>query len=797
MSNIVFFSTLSMAKINPSNRTIDLSVEAELNKTSIGQLTLSVTPEDALLLKWSELEPSLAKILYPSALDSLKSDLDGVLISQQSLEAKGFSVAFDLSDFSLKMSAPLELIRPQSLSVKTDSARPKSDLPTDISGYFNLYSSYLYQRDEVEETTSEQLDLRSEMVMNWQGWVIENDNEYTSSSTSDESNIKRTGSRLVHDLPLDGARISIGDNYSFGSYFQSSTRMLGLSVTHDYSLVSDRATRPSASRSFTLTSPSSVEVLVDNLVVKRLNLAAGIYSLNDIPLNEGSNDITLRITDNVGVVTYVNFDVTTGLDLFAKGELEYELHVGVPAELQDQLEYQYDEPFISGYLNYGLRLSWTVGANAQADEFVQQVGLKNIYASPIGQIAFENAFSASDENGQAYRLVYSTFTDNSPAHQDFSLGYEYSTRNFRQLGYRPDTDEDTANTEHQIQANYSFFITPTLQTSLSTNFSKDYNQEDFNKSLGITFSKDLAKGQFRYSVGGQWEETQGERDWSVSLSFSYRLSNQRKVKLSHQSDTDKTRLEFTQENDQRYVGALNVRAGVEKNEDDEAALDLTTLYNGNRFTASFDQASYYDQLNAQSAQHQSRLSLSTSVAFAGSQWAVGKTINDSFAVVDAHPTLGDRTIELGSYDDEYRASNKDFDSILVSDLNSYSHSSITVDVHDLAPGYDIGSGVLSFYPSYRSGYGLVVGTEANISVIATLLNDKKEPLALQVGTAICTTDSSKKENTFFTNRSGRFAITGLKPCLYEVTLKDEKQSTFNIDVKKGEQLQRIGEIYVH
>ncbi|MGO3407789.1 fimbria/pilus outer membrane usher protein [Marinomonas sp.] len=797
MSNIVFFSTLSMAKINPSNRTIDLRVEAELNKTSIGQLTLSVTPEDALLLKWSELEPSLVKMLYPSALTSLKSELDGELISQQSLESQGFSVTFDLSDFSLKMSAPLELIRPQTLSVRTDSARPKSDQPADISGYLNLYSSYLYQRYEVEETISEQLDIRSEMVMNWQGWVIENENEYSSVSAAGESSITRTGSRLVHDLPLDGARIEIGDNYSFGSYFQSSTRMLGVSITHDYSLVSDRIIQPSASRSFTLTSPSSVEVLVDDQVIRRLNLASGVYSLNDIPLNEGSNDITLRITDNVGVVTYVNFDVTTGLDLFAKGEFEYELHVGVPAELQDQLEYQYSEPFISGYLDYGVTTDWTVGANAQADEFVQQVGLKNIYASPIGQIAFENAFSSSDENGQAYRVVYSSFTDNSPAHKDFSLGYEHATRYFRRLGYRPDTDDTTVNSEHQILANYSFFVTPTFQTSLSANLSRNYDQEELNKSFAVLFSQDLAKGQFRYSVGGQWEENQGEDDWSVSLSLSYKLSSQRKVKLSHQSSRDSTRLEFSQENDQRYVGALNVRAGIEKNDENEAALDLTTQYNGNRFTASFDQASYYDQLNAQSAQHQSRLSLSSSVAFAGGHWAVGKTIDDSFAVVDAHPTLGDKTIVLGSYDDEYRASNKDFDSILINDLSSYSYSSVTVDVNDLAPGYDIGSGVLSFYPSYRSGYGVVVGTEANISVIATLLDENKEPLALQVGTAVCTTDSNKKESTFFTNRSGRFAITGLKPCLYEVTLKDAKSSSFKIDVKKGEQLQRKGEIYVH
>lgn len=768
-----------------------------MNKSSLGQVTLSVTPEDALLLKWNELEVSLSKSLYPDTVSKLKKQVDDGLLSQQGFASAGLSLDFDLSDFSLGITVPLDLIKPQSLSLQPENRSLTSEKQANLSGYLNLYSSYLYQIDEANDSSSNQLDLASEAVLNWQGWVFENDNEFTSSSTSDEANITRTGTRLIHDMPIDGMRVSIGDSYSYGSYFQSSSRILGASIAHDFSLVSDVPIRPSASRSFTLSSPSSVDVIVSDQVVQRLNLSAGTYSLSDIPISEGTNDITLRITDSVGVVQYVNFDITTGLDLFAQGELEYEFHMGIPAELQDRLDYDFDEPLMTGYLEYGVTSSWTIGVNGQGDRFSQQIGFKNIYASSVGQFAFENVFSYNDVTGQAYRLVYSTFTDNSATHKDFSIGYEYATQYFSQLGYRPDSEDNFQASEHILQANYSFFPTPTLQTSLSANISRDYDSDVFDKSLGVSFSKELANNQFRYSVGTQWDQDEDGSELSVSLSLTYKFNNLRELKLSHQSSSDTTRLEYSQESDLRYVGAYSATAGIEKNEDEAAALDLTTQYNGNRFFASFDQASYYDQLNAQSALHQSRLSLSSSIAFADGSWALGKTINDSFALVNAHSSLGDKTITLDQYNGEYRASNDGFSTILVSDLSAYSNSALSVDVKDLPPGYDIGSGIWSFYPSYRSGFSVTVGTAANISIIATLLDDSKAPLSLLVGSAVCIKDSVPKEIQFFTNKSGRFAITGLKPCTYQITLNNEKKSTFEIDVKEGEQLQRKGEIYVH
>ena len=197
----------------------------------------------------------------------------------------------------------------------------------------------------------------------------------------------------------------------------------------------------------------------------------------------------------------------------------------------------------------------------------------------------------------------------------------------------------------------------------------------------------MVNSQWRYTAGAQWDELKGEREWGINLSFTYKFNNQHRVKLSHQSRRDKTRLEFTQDSNQRFVGALNFRAGLESNELNKTILDLNMQYNANRFAANLEHASFYKDLNARSAYHQSRVSLSSSIAFADDAWAFGKPIYDSFALVNAHKSLENKVITLGRVENDYRADNRDFKTILLNDLSSYDNINIPVDIDDLAPGY--------------------------------------------------------------------------------------------------------------
>jgi len=800
MRSLIFFLLLtlslhSFAKINPTNRAIELSVEAELNSSSIGKIALIIEPDDRLIVKWNDVQSVFKDILLPEVFSKLSVRVCDGLLTQQAIEDSGFILKFDFSNFSLQISVPLKFISPRALTLKPDTRHLNAEKIANLSGFTNLYSSLLHRKIIGLDKSSRQLAMRAEMALNWRGWVVENEVEYISEITEKDSSFRRLGTRLTHDMPFAGMRISVGDNYSSGSYFQSTSRFLGVSLAHDFALVSNKTIRPSASRSFTLESPSSVEVLADSKIISRLDLGVGTYSLNDIPLREGSNNISLRITDIAGVVQYIEFDVTTGLDLFAQGQLEYEIHLGIPSNLTERLEYSNDYPLLSSYLDYGVSPSWTAGLTLQMDEYVQQLGFKNIFATQLGKVALENAISFNDRTGHAYRLLYSNFYDSSPLQQNFSIGYEYSSKGFSSLGYRPDIVTNTQFQEHLIQTNYSFAFDPSLQAAFYANLNRAHEQSYFDKSAGISFSGNLNSSDWRYNFGVQFDEINKENSWGIQLSLSYKFSNPIRAKLSHQSRRKATRFELNHSSNHRYAGALSMRAGVERNDENAALFDITSQYSGNRFLFNLDHASSFEQLNSNNLSHQSRVSFASSLAFAETEWTIGKPINDSFALVTAHPSLKENKIILGKNKQQYRASNDQLNTILLSDVDSYTNSAISIDVENLPSGYDLGSGLIVLFPSYKSGHNLTVGTDENISVIATLIDRQEQPLILQVGVASCLKKPGKSYK-FFTNKSGRFAITGLSPCRYTVKLNNSSNSKFLLDVIEGEQLQRKGKIYV-
>ncbi|WP_350608750.1 hypothetical protein, partial [Pseudoalteromonas sp. MER144-MNA-CIBAN-0113] len=61
---------------------------------------------------------------------------------------------------------------------------------------------------------------------------------------------------------------------------------------------------------------------------------------------------------------------------------------------------------------------------------------------------------------------------------------------------------------------------------------------------------------------------------------------------------------------------------------------------------------------------------------------------------------------MGQYEDEYRADNEDFETILLNDISSYASTNVAVDIDNLAPGYDIGSGIITLYSPYRTGHAI-------------------------------------------------------------------------------------------
>lgn len=800
MKKLLLFCSLFLvsingySKINPSNRTIELTVESYINNAPIGQVTLSISPSDEFALPWPEVEESFDKFMYPNEVGELRSLVTNQIITGEQLQQLGIVVDFDMASFSLYLSIPSALVKPQALSLKRKPRNLKVSKQAKISGYLNWYANAIRQKTDTAET-DQQLNSRFESVVNISNVVFENEYEYFSSSNSTDAHGRRTSSRIIYDLPEYGTRLSLGDNYGIGSYFQSSVRFLGLALARDFSMMSDRQIKPTASQSFTLESTSSVEIIVSGVVVDRLNLSPGVYSLNDIPIEQGSNQIRLRITDSAGITRVVDFDVTTGLDLLAEGELEYRFNLGIPSTLAiDGLEYLTDEPFVSSYFDYGVSPSWTIGASLQANSYTQQLTAKNILAIELGQVSFEGALSYAEDLGSAFRFVYQNFTNGSSSNHNISLGYEYLSEDFTALKAEPNSLLTVQTIKHTLQGNYNYYFGESMQFGLSARLQQKYQEDEFTQAYGVSTSGPFSKG-WRWGLRANWDNLNEQSDLNFALSINYRFDQNTRYNLALDTRNDKQRLDYSYTGNQQFVDSKTVRLGLERNDTQQAAIDFNAQYNANRFLIGADHASDYTQLD-ESGIHQSRVNFSTALAFAETDIAFGKPISDSFALVQAHQSIQDKNIKLGRSQEYYRAANDQLGPILFSDINSYDETTLAIDIDDLEPGYDLGSGILAFKSSYKSGYTVTIGSNANITVVAKVIAKDGLLIAAAVGTARCPEQPEFKEKVFFTNKKGRFAITGLIPCDYVITWTDKTLKEFKLTIVDGEQLQRLGEIHV-
>ena len=89
-----------------------------------------------------------------------------------------------------------------------------------------------------------------------------------------------------------------------------------------------------------------------------------------VPVGQCGAKRTLRLQTDPGCAVEIaryldSLDFGSPGAIFAQGQLEYELHLGVPANAGDKLEYEPDDPFLSAYLDYGLTPSWTAGVTVQ------------------------------------------------------------------------------------------------------------------------------------------------------------------------------------------------------------------------------------------------------------------------------------------------------------------------------------------------------------------------------------------------------------------------------------------------
>ncbi len=757
-----------------------------------GDVVAEVTPDGQIRFDRASLLERLTPFLTPGGAESLATSFAASpFLSTEELEAAGIFLRYNASllEVSVERIDP-DLAAIQTLGpVITESRVPVTRQPEDFSAYLNLVGDFRLEDFE----TFEDPGILVFGAARFKGVVVEFDGGYDKTITGGGSGLYRRSARAVYDEVDKLRRWSAGDLQLSGIPVISGALLGGVAVEKGRRVFSGVGpVTQLGSQQILLDRDATVEVIVDGQQVQTLQLAAGPYDLSQLTAQYGGRNAQLFVTDVTGRRQLASFDPFFDPVDLGSGEEEYSAGVGFVAKAFEASPKYGGLPAFSGFYRRGMTNRLLLGGALQLSEDVQVAGAE-VIVSPKnmpGRIEFSGAISTGDDFGYSLRGAYSLLVGTGTRGRQFSISADYRSEDFQTLTDAIAGDRfETLN----ITANYSQSLGERTTLVAGANW---FHRPGFNSTHSVYADVIYRTRRFRVTAGVEYGKGLNEDRFGVRLGLTVPLGRRTRAEANYNSRRETARAFVTRSFEDR-AGAFGYDVGVRRSKND-ATIDAIANYVGNRFYARGSVTTGgpgFDQIDER---QQARLQLGTSIAFAGGDVAIGRPINDSFVIAKPHESADPGQVVLGRsiQDKRFDALSGTLGPALGSRLQSYTRQNVIYDLINGPVGYDIGTGIDTVEPPYRSGYNITVGSDANVTAYGVLKIDGA-PASLIAGSISSTDDDQFKSQPFFTNSVGRFAIMGLRPGkTYQVRLT-EPAGSYAIEVPADSQpLYQLGEIAI-
>lgn len=760
-------------------RAITMAVPLAWRNQILSDVVVQVHPDGSIAMESRSLTAALTSLLTEEGVRRLEETIAGdPFVTSGEMLAGGFDLEFSMSRLELVVNSIDPRLRPvQPLRGRQEERAPlePSMKPAAFSAYLNTNVNLIHRDDE--GTLPPDVFLFG--TVRYKNVVFEYDGGFTQEFGEDYSHYRRYA-RAVYDEPEKYRRWSAGDLQLDSPGLVQTPFLGGIAVEK-----SRRAFDPVSSsvnlgnRQIYVASPSTVEVLINGSPYQTLDLQPGTYSLEDLPIQTGFNDVQLVIRDSAGREDVTRFDYFYDpIDLNA-GDEEYTVAVGLIAdELSPQPDYSGD-PAVVGHYRKALSDTLVVGGGAQISEDVQVLSAETKFVPQVipGSFSFQGAVSTGSGSGVAMSGGYSLSTGAGFYSKRLSASATYQSEDFRSVGELTEFSSENLT----INASYGQSLSENTSVVAGANY----------------FSRSNAKAQSTYYVDVSHRLTDTARatagveygtgspfgsNFGVRVGVSFVLGDRHRADASYQSRRELARASVSRGSD-NTVGSLGYSVNVQDSKASSSA-DGIVDYISNRFEARGSLGYSGDDIGGVTDEQTARLQLGTSFAFADGGFGIGRPIQDSFLLARPHKTLDGTDVIAGrSLRGGHEAASGILGAAVVSRLSSYNTQDVQYDIDTLEAGYDIGSGVVRVDPPFRSGYNLLVGTERFVSAVGFLTIDGA-PAELSTGLITSDDDEGFEPEPFFTNSAGRFGIIGLAPGrTYTIRLNGSGQ-TFRIEVPK-------------
>nr|CAA6809567.1 MAG: Unknown protein [uncultured Thiotrichaceae bacterium] len=741
-------------------------------------------------------------------------------LSFKALQAAGVTVKYNTSNLSLDVTIEAEQRKPGSIRLQHQRQRPTApdDLvaPAAFSAYVNLYSSLSHQYNSDSEL-QDGLRLQAESNLNWDNFSIENRYSYNGSS----GEVNRNFSRAVLDDKERMLRLQMGDVSTATQGFQQSETLLGIKIKKDFRIDPYFDGGVEVSREFVLDTDATVEVFVNEALKITRRLQAGEYTLDDLGIQSGSNDIRLKITDAFGKESEQFFSFFYDSRLVKPDVSRVALGIGMASYLESgEPSYEGNSYLASGFYETGVSETLTASASTKLTEDAQQYGLGVVMPTAVGNV--KSTWGATrykgETMGQAIQLQYTQskeLIDGQPS--QVALSGEYRDKQFAALKYNSQSGDFQANDQQQgVKERYVGRISHSfgkgLTASLRAEYLSNHGSDEPQLSAGLNVRKQLTAGsQFTVDVG---QKKQGNEETDRNLKVSYRTrigdlqENPRyKTFTATYDEEDNSTLLGYQVQPRNVVGegSLSGAANLLTRKGNHV-LSGNLAYRDPAFEVTASHRVHQTTDNNDTLHHHSTVNVNTALVYADRTLAISRPVQNGFAIVKTD-SVYEQPLALNSngrfthriedgdkLPDHYEAVLESGRTTVISNLVAYQYQALHIDDTELPVGNELAQSEFNLYPGYKSGYVLDVDVEQGYILDGTLLDNKNEVLKL-AGGVLQRVGDDKREIAFFTNRSGRFRIPTVPGGAYTLLLNDYPKIRHPLQItEQSGKLYKLGQL---
>jgi outer membrane usher protein len=258
------------------------------------------------------------------------------------------------------------------------------------------------------------------------------------------------------------------------------------------------------------------------------------------------------------------------------------------------------------------------------------------------------------------------------------------------------------------------------------------------------------------------------------LSLTWNFSSLDTVTASHDSTTDDSRLSW------HHTASRRVRSAdsdlIFSRDRSGYSTQGALHYRDYRFSADTVGSFGRSLLSDSPARSRLSITLGTALAFADGRVAISRPITDSFVIISPHPSLSGQTLEVNSGNGIPAAKTDLLGAAVLPEVLSYDEQRVETTAPKLPPWINLGPQPRYITTAYRSGTLLVAGMGADVIIQGLLVDTAGLPLPSEPGDLQQLDAPELPPLGFFTAKTGRFAVAGLKPGRLRLVLRNYPDS---------------------